>query len=513
MMRLLGELYNYRLVDSHVIFDTLHLILSLGYGTPEHLVLDPPDDSFRTRLVITLLETCGQFFDRGSSKRRLDRFLLYFQRYVLSKAAIPLDVEFDLQDLFADLRPKLVRFATYEEAHAAIEQVELEEQGGKPGGGGEGSTTTPGKAQKAGGEEGGTDQSPSSSALSRKPADGNNVSAAALPGSNAGQSTVAGGGLTTAGGAMSKTGADADSGSDDESGASFGGDDDEDDEKDGESGGEDVDERESREGDGDDDTRSGSGMSAGEESENVKLRKQPVVEIDPEEMEEFDREFRALVTESMAERRLEKRPGASLHMSIPLSLLETTGGIGKGRTEKEPWSPEGVFKGEKASDDSWKGGVGGGWGGGGGVSEKGRETSTDQPKQFQQVALKVLMKKGTKQQAKQLLVPSSSMLVQASRKTEQAAMEEKQDIKRRVLAAYNNDPRGADDDERSSSGQPPPPPSNRLPPSGPPGTPGVSARVRVPARGTPSWEDATGNKATTYARQRRPLAAGQGRRR
>jgi regulator of nonsense transcripts 2 len=52
---------------------------------------------FRIRLVLTLLETCGQFFDRGAAKRRLDRFLLYLQRYILSKAAIPLDVEFDLQ--------------------------------------------------------------------------------------------------------------------------------------------------------------------------------------------------------------------------------------------------------------------------------------------------------------------------------------------------------------------------------------------------------------------------------
>ena len=60
-------------------------------------MLDPPEDCFRLRMVITLLETCGQFFDRGSSKRRLDRFLLYFQRYVLSKGVIPLDVEFDLQ--------------------------------------------------------------------------------------------------------------------------------------------------------------------------------------------------------------------------------------------------------------------------------------------------------------------------------------------------------------------------------------------------------------------------------
>lgn len=60
-------------------------------------MLDPPEDFFRARMVITLLETCGHYFDRGSSKRKLDRFLIHFQRYILSKGALPLDIEFDLQ--------------------------------------------------------------------------------------------------------------------------------------------------------------------------------------------------------------------------------------------------------------------------------------------------------------------------------------------------------------------------------------------------------------------------------
>lgn len=47
--------------------------------------------------MITLLQTCGHYFDRGSSKRKLDRFLVYFQQYVLSKGPIPLDIEFDIQ--------------------------------------------------------------------------------------------------------------------------------------------------------------------------------------------------------------------------------------------------------------------------------------------------------------------------------------------------------------------------------------------------------------------------------
>ncbi|QCE13682.1 regulator of nonsense transcripts 2 [Vigna unguiculata] len=124
-MRFLGELYNYEHVDSSVIFETLYLILVYGHGTSEQDVLDPPEDCFRIRLIITLLETCGHYFDRGSSKRKLDRFLIHFQRYILSKGALPLDIEFDLQDLFADLRPNMVRYTSIEEVNTAL--VELEE--------------------------------------------------------------------------------------------------------------------------------------------------------------------------------------------------------------------------------------------------------------------------------------------------------------------------------------------------------------------------------------------------
>lgn len=37
------------------------------------------DDFFRIRLVCVLLDTCGMCFDRGSQKRKLDNFLVFFQ--------------------------------------------------------------------------------------------------------------------------------------------------------------------------------------------------------------------------------------------------------------------------------------------------------------------------------------------------------------------------------------------------------------------------------------------------
>ncbi|WZZ51483.1 hypothetical protein YC2023_051590 [Brassica napus] len=70
-LRFLREVYNYEHVDSSVIFETLYLTLSYGHGTSEQEVLDPPEDFFRVRMVVILLETCGHYFDRGSSSSHL----------------------------------------------------------------------------------------------------------------------------------------------------------------------------------------------------------------------------------------------------------------------------------------------------------------------------------------------------------------------------------------------------------------------------------------------------------
>jgi len=84
LVKLLGELHNDLVVDAHVIFDTLYMLLSAGTDRTGPLP-DPPNDCFRVRVVCTLLDTCGQHFDRGSLRKRLDLFLAHFQRYLLGK--------------------------------------------------------------------------------------------------------------------------------------------------------------------------------------------------------------------------------------------------------------------------------------------------------------------------------------------------------------------------------------------------------------------------------------------
>lgn len=135
MVKYLGELYNYRMVESGDIFRTLYLLITFGvsmdHANPSPL--DPPDHLFRIRLVCTLLETCGQYFSGGSSKKKLDYFLVFFQHYYWSKRAdpvwsadnnvFPIGIDYMFRDTLAMLRPKMQLLDGLEEAQNAVEDL------------------------------------------------------------------------------------------------------------------------------------------------------------------------------------------------------------------------------------------------------------------------------------------------------------------------------------------------------------------------------------------------------
>ena len=124
-VKYLGELYNYKMVDSPVIFDSLYRMVTFGHPggtpTPDKLNhLDLPDDFFRIRLVCTILDTCGVCFDRGPARKKLDFFLTFFQYYIRTKATLPMDIDFMIQDTFASTRPQLKLAANLDEAGRAF---------------------------------------------------------------------------------------------------------------------------------------------------------------------------------------------------------------------------------------------------------------------------------------------------------------------------------------------------------------------------------------------------------
>ena len=121
-MRLLGFLYKERIASFREILDTLYLIISIGYDGRK--ASDNPKDTIRLRMVCTLLETC--FRGRGSmsysQRKEIDKFLLFFQRYSLTKD-VALDISNDVMEVMLTLNARLVVCETYEEADAECKKL------------------------------------------------------------------------------------------------------------------------------------------------------------------------------------------------------------------------------------------------------------------------------------------------------------------------------------------------------------------------------------------------------
>jgi regulator of nonsense transcripts 2 len=127
LVRLLGELYNFTAVSSTIVFDLLYHLLNFGhsevlaasvggaslsaadlkakvrYDPRIPADVDPPSDLFRAQLVCEMLNTCGLYYVRGQAKDRLSKYLMYFQRYLLTKQHVPLHVEFSILDALDSL--------------------------------------------------------------------------------------------------------------------------------------------------------------------------------------------------------------------------------------------------------------------------------------------------------------------------------------------------------------------------------------------------------------------------
>lgn len=89
---------------------------------------DQPDDYFRIRLISTILETCGMFFNKGAAGKKLDYFLSFFQYYIHTKNPLPMDIEFLVQDIFALTRPQWKLASNIEEATKVFQFAVAQDQ-------------------------------------------------------------------------------------------------------------------------------------------------------------------------------------------------------------------------------------------------------------------------------------------------------------------------------------------------------------------------------------------------
>ncbi|KAJ4300471.1 mRNA decay protein [Collariella sp. IMI 366227] len=131
-VKYLGELYNYRMLEHPVVFDTMYKIMTFGHGGPPMPgrinPFDQPDDYFRIRLIATILETCGMFFNKGAAGKKLDYFLSFFQYYIHTKNPLPMDIEFLVQDIFALTRPQWKLASNIDEATKVFQLAMIQDQ-------------------------------------------------------------------------------------------------------------------------------------------------------------------------------------------------------------------------------------------------------------------------------------------------------------------------------------------------------------------------------------------------
>ncbi|OQV15510.1 Regulator of nonsense transcripts 2 [Hypsibius exemplaris] len=132
MVRYLGEMYNYRIVDSSVIFNTLFSLILFGWIADVPTMLDPPSHLLRIRLVCALLNTCGEYFSHGTARRRLDSFLALFRRYFWMKrenvvwsdhCPFPMTIVHLVEDTMGKLRRDFSLLKNLEEAEAALKKI------------------------------------------------------------------------------------------------------------------------------------------------------------------------------------------------------------------------------------------------------------------------------------------------------------------------------------------------------------------------------------------------------
>lgn len=136
MVKYLGEMYNYRLVDSSLIFKELYSFITFGvyYEFPDYVSdLDPPDNLFRLRLITQLLDVCSQYLTAPSTKKKLDCYIYYFQRYYWFKRenkywsldgnTFPVSIQYLVEDCLYSLRPKFKMAKSYEESNKLVEKM------------------------------------------------------------------------------------------------------------------------------------------------------------------------------------------------------------------------------------------------------------------------------------------------------------------------------------------------------------------------------------------------------
>lgn len=132
MIKFFGECYNYKIISTSTLFTMLYKLINYDSEVRSEDAymknLDSPMDSFRIRLICTIIDSLGKYFTKGDRRKKMDRFLFFFERYIFSKNYVLMDLEFMILDTFDNIRPKFIRFQSESEAKEACSKIEEAEE-------------------------------------------------------------------------------------------------------------------------------------------------------------------------------------------------------------------------------------------------------------------------------------------------------------------------------------------------------------------------------------------------
>jgi regulator of nonsense transcripts 2 len=90
VVKFIAEAYNYKVLHTDTIIEFLYRLINydiINKCQDQYLAsLDTnPIDSFRIRLVCTILDVLSQYFWKSERRMAMDRYLIFLQKYILSK--------------------------------------------------------------------------------------------------------------------------------------------------------------------------------------------------------------------------------------------------------------------------------------------------------------------------------------------------------------------------------------------------------------------------------------------
>eukprot|EP00349_Pseudokeronopsis_sp_Brazil_P010103 CAMPEP_0202979256 /NCGR_PEP_ID=MMETSP1396-20130829/85458_1 /ASSEMBLY_ACC=CAM_ASM_000872 /TAXON_ID= /ORGANISM="Pseudokeronopsis sp., Strain Brazil" /LENGTH=233 /DNA_ID=CAMNT_0049718603 /DNA_START=516 /DNA_END=1217 /DNA_ORIENTATION=- len=127
MAKFWGEAYNFKLINSDTLFGLLYRMMNWDWESEKEdewwKKHDREWDCFRLRLICTTLESLGKFFQFGPRRTMMDRFLVFFQRFIHTRTYVLMDLEFMILDTLDALRPHFPKFHTTSDAEDACQKI------------------------------------------------------------------------------------------------------------------------------------------------------------------------------------------------------------------------------------------------------------------------------------------------------------------------------------------------------------------------------------------------------